>query len=227
MISLKGPIALLFPGQGVQKPGMGRNLYDRYPAARAIESLPRLLLGARGAQHPVSQRNDEAGLFGERDEIVGLDHAAGRMLPADERFESGNDAGRDFYDRLVVDDELLALERLTHVALQRQLAHRSVVDFGGVELDIVPAFVLCLVHRRVRVLDERVDVGAVVRVDGNTDARRYKELVIVDDERIVERRDDLVRDGANVRFACHVGQHDDELVASRAGDGIARTHGAR
>src|SRR5207247_4601162 len=34
MISLKGPIALLFPGQGVQKPGMGKNHYDRYPAAR-------------------------------------------------------------------------------------------------------------------------------------------------------------------------------------------------
>lgn len=36
MISLAGPIALLFPGQGVQKPGMGRNLYERYPAARRV-----------------------------------------------------------------------------------------------------------------------------------------------------------------------------------------------
>ncbi|HKV86917.1 MAG TPA: ACP S-malonyltransferase [Candidatus Dormibacteraeota bacterium] len=35
-IDLAGPIALLFPGQGVQKPGMGRNLYDRYPAARRV-----------------------------------------------------------------------------------------------------------------------------------------------------------------------------------------------
>src|SRR2546430_14955356 len=34
MISLKGPIALLFPGEGVQKPGRARSLYDRYPAAR-------------------------------------------------------------------------------------------------------------------------------------------------------------------------------------------------
>lgn len=34
MIKLTGPIALLFPGQGVQKPGMGKSLYDRYPAAR-------------------------------------------------------------------------------------------------------------------------------------------------------------------------------------------------
>lgn len=35
-ITLAGPIALLFPGQGVQKPGMGKNLYDRYPAARRV-----------------------------------------------------------------------------------------------------------------------------------------------------------------------------------------------
>jgi [acyl-carrier-protein] S-malonyltransferase len=34
LIKLTGPIALLFPGQGVQKPGMGKSLYDRYPAAR-------------------------------------------------------------------------------------------------------------------------------------------------------------------------------------------------
>ena len=36
MINLAGPIALLFPGQGVQKPGMGKNLYERYPAARRV-----------------------------------------------------------------------------------------------------------------------------------------------------------------------------------------------
>lgn len=33
-VNLAGPVALLFPGQGVQKPGMGRSLHDRYPAAR-------------------------------------------------------------------------------------------------------------------------------------------------------------------------------------------------
>lgn len=44
MINLKGPIALLFPGQGVQKPGMGKSLYDRYPAAqRAFERAEEVL----------------------------------------------------------------------------------------------------------------------------------------------------------------------------------------
>jgi len=45
MIDLSGPIALLFPGQGVQKPGMGKNLYDRYPAARRAFERAEEVLG--------------------------------------------------------------------------------------------------------------------------------------------------------------------------------------
>ncbi|MEO8745177.1 MAG: ACP S-malonyltransferase [Candidatus Dormiibacterota bacterium] len=44
MINLAGPIALLFPGQGVQKPGMGKNLHDRYPAARRVFEQAEVIL---------------------------------------------------------------------------------------------------------------------------------------------------------------------------------------
>jgi len=43
-VKLAGPIALLFPGQGVQKLGMGKSLHDHYPAARhAFERAEQIL----------------------------------------------------------------------------------------------------------------------------------------------------------------------------------------
>ena len=44
-VKLLGPVALLFPGQGVQKPGMGRHLHDRYPAARRVFERAETVLG--------------------------------------------------------------------------------------------------------------------------------------------------------------------------------------
>jgi len=35
-VTLSGPVALLFPGQGAQRPGMGRRLHERYPAAQRV-----------------------------------------------------------------------------------------------------------------------------------------------------------------------------------------------
>jgi len=44
-VNLSGPVALLFPGQGVQRPGMGWKLYQSYPAARRVFERAEEVLG--------------------------------------------------------------------------------------------------------------------------------------------------------------------------------------
>ena len=50
----------------------------------------------------------------------GLEEPARRMLPAQERLDTADPAGRELHLRLVVDDELVPLERLAQIADERQ-----------------------------------------------------------------------------------------------------------
>jgi [acyl-carrier-protein] S-malonyltransferase len=44
-VTLSGPIALLFPGQGAQRTGMGSRLYERYPSTRRVFERAEAVLG--------------------------------------------------------------------------------------------------------------------------------------------------------------------------------------
>jgi hypothetical protein len=48
---------------------------------------------AGGAQHPFAERQDEAGLLGQRNEVERRDHAALGVVPAQQRLEAGDLAG--------------------------------------------------------------------------------------------------------------------------------------
>jgi hypothetical protein len=49
-------------------------------------------LFAGDAEHPVAERQDQAGAFRGRDEVGRSDHASGRVLPADQRLDAARAA---------------------------------------------------------------------------------------------------------------------------------------
>ena len=66
---------------------------------------------ARLLEHVAPERDDQAGVLGERDELGRGDAAAARVVPAHERLDRGRLAGREVDDRLVLDDQLALLDR--------------------------------------------------------------------------------------------------------------------
>ena len=80
-----------------------------------IAPLAELL--ARREQHPFPQRQDEAGVFGDGDEVTRLDHAALGIVPADQRFRAGEEAGGDRYLRLIDQCQLLVDHGLVQARL--------------------------------------------------------------------------------------------------------------
>ena len=68
-------------------------------------------LRARLAQDPLAHRHDQARVLGERDEGVGREEAALRVLPAHERLRADDRARREHDLGLEVEDELPVVRR--------------------------------------------------------------------------------------------------------------------
>src|SRR5208282_6915552 len=83
-----------------------RDLGEPQPGAQ-----PGLGLLARRAQDMLAERNDEAGLFRDRYEVVGRDEDVSRTPPTRERFQS--------HDRIVVGSDLGLVEHLDLALLDR------------------------------------------------------------------------------------------------------------
>src|SRR2546421_5275503 len=62
--------------------------------------LPFRQLMARALEYPLTNRNDQAGLFRERNKVRWIDEAALRMVPANQRFKAGELSGSQHHDWL-------------------------------------------------------------------------------------------------------------------------------
>ena len=148
---------------------VGGRQVDRDGQVRVLEP-PLGALAQRGVEHPAREVGDRAGALGERDELVGLQQPVLGVLPAHERLDARHAVALERDLRLVVQDELVALDRAPQLAQEAEPGRRVGIALGRVGLDAALG-ALGVVHRDVGALDQRRDVAPVLGREGDADAR--------------------------------------------------------
>ncbi len=180
---------------------------------------PGLQLRDGGAQHPFADRDDLAAGLGQRDELGRRDEAELGMLPAQQRLDAHELLAVGVQLRLVVQQQLVALQRAAQCRLQLQLARRALLHAGREEAPRRLALVLGAVHRRVGVARQDLVVVAVRRIAGDADRHRHAQLVALHHARLGQALQQLAGHQLGAG-GVGAGQQHGELVAAEAGHGV-------
>ncbi len=194
---------------------------DRQPLGPPLRDLRE-----RGVDHEVGEPVHQPGRLGQRDELVRRDEAAARVVPAHQRLDADHLRAdvdpvpqRDL--GLVVQLELVGVQRAAQRGQQAEPVGRVAVPGGVVHLD-AGVLLLGQVHRDVGPAHQLLDVGAVVGVDGDPDARLQLEEHLLEVERLDQRVAHPARHVGDVVVRPDVGHHHGELVAAEPGHQVLR-----
>ncbi len=185
---------------------------DRHRSQAAGE--PVLALAYRLAQHPFADLQDLAALFGNRDEVGRRHHAEFGMLPAQQRFGADDAAILEADLGLVVQFQLIALERTAQRIFQLQRMHGAGLHFGSEKAVTVAPALFGAVHRGVGPLRQRVEIVAVAGIHRNPDRGRDGQLILLDVVRLLRRFEQFFRDMGGAA-GIGIGQHQDEFIAAQ------------
>ena len=188
------------------------------PGTRACQPLARV----HGlAQHPAADLDDQPGLLGQRDELDRRQQPAVGVLPADQRLEPADLPGLQPDRRLVVEDELGAVQRAPELGFQVEPGDRRVVHRGLVHADPGLALGLGPVHRHVGVAHQLL--GTVARVGSSATptlaVTRSCLAAIANGSPNTSRNRSAIAVASS--SSCHVLEQDRELVAAEARRGVA------
>ena len=143
------------------------------------------------------------------------------MPPPEQRLRAHDATSLRLDDRLVVEHQLLAGNRLSEAALEGQPLRRLLVHGGGVELESVLPFILRPVERGPRVLEQGLLVGPVLRKNARPHAQGHEQLAPLDLEGGLHGLEELDRDLARLLDAPKPAHEQGELVAPEPGEGVA------
>ena len=125
-------------------------------------------------QHPVTDRQDQPGLFGDRYKLVRWHQSQFRVLPAQQCLDTFYPFGADVDFRLVVQHQLVVVDSPAQGIGQSQPFGGACIDFRGIEIIAIATLAFGIGHSDIGILDQRVDLLAVIRKHGYTDTRCNK-----------------------------------------------------
>ena len=133
----------------------------------------------RGPQHPLANGNDHPVCFGNRNEFIRRNQTEFRMLPSNERFPAGYGTALQVEFRLEDKVELLPVEGATHGVVELQSLDSLRRHLFREEAECVAAPALGRIHGRIGILDQRLDIVAVVGIDADPDAAGNVERISI------------------------------------------------
>ena len=203
------------------------------PSDGEVLFVPPRDLGEGLAHGPRGQGEDHSGLLGQTEEARRRKSAEMRMLPTDQRFRAGDTAGVEVKDRLVMQNELLALDRSPQTALEKRRGHGAGVG-RAVMLEAVVAVEDVDRPRRaggahvgahadreiVQPVAVQIAVQPVAGEDADSDGRGDVQRVSVDLQRLRDRREKLARRDLDAGRPAQPRKEHQEFVARRPRHGV-------
>ena len=189
------------------------------PCACQAAELP-----ARFLEYPASERQDQAGLLGNRDELRWRHKAALGMIPPHQRLQSDDPSGGKLHLRLVVCLDLAAVERAAQLIRDGHAPLEIAVEIVAVEADAIAPILLGAVERQIGLRHHRVrpcDIGGIAR---DPDAGGDACLAAFDQIGSGDDGSDLDRKRAGRGQIRGVGLQQRELVAAQPRHQILLAH---
>jgi hypothetical protein len=196
------------------------NADDRGERGSALLPLPPRPAGL--AQRPLPERHHQTVCLGHPDELGGREQTPLRVLPADQGLDPADLAGRQVEHRLVVQAQLVAIDRPAEVGFLLEPGHHRRRHSRFVGGERRPPRALRLVERDVGVPEQigRADLSALS--EGDPDTRPDGNLPPVEQHRRSHGVQQALRDRLGGGRIDVVLEQDRELVAAEAGDGVAQ-----
>ena len=197
-------IALKLPGRKI----------DTHRQIDMAGIMPETRLPTSLVQYPFPDRNDQTGLLGNRNKLIGHHQATRRVMPADQRFNPRNMAVYAMHLRLIIKLELTFLQPVTQIVFQAHaLLHRP-IHLLGKKLKIISPAIFGMIHRGIRISKQHGGAVPVIRIDADANARGNVQNMIIDLDRLNDGIDKLLRDQCNPVDICKVWYHDNKLIAA-------------